>query len=151
MENTVKKFRYRFSVLSIVLFTIGFALAIFMVVFNTIKISSGKLMADGITNKSISIAIALVFIAFAISVLTCSFYTVTKTEIKTRLGLICTGIKLADLKEIVHFTSTNKLAVFYKDDQYGSIVISPKHFESFVAEVKRFAPNIIFKTYEENN
>lgn len=151
METQVKKFRYRFSVLSLVLFGIGFALALFMIIFNLYKISSGKLMSDGITNRSISILIALVFIGVAISVLSCSFYTINKTEIKTRLGFIVTGIKLNEIKEIVHFTSLNKLSIFYKDDEYSNVVISPKHFDEFATELRKFAPNIVYRTYEQQD
>lgn len=151
METQVKKFRYRFSVLSLVLFGIGFALALFMIIFNLYKISSGKLMSDGITNRSISILIALVFIGVAISVLSCSFYTINKTEIKTRLGFIVSGIKLNEIKEIVHFTSLNKLSIFYKDDEYSNVVISPKHFDEFATELRKFAPNIVYRTYEQQD
>ncbi len=151
METQVKKFRYRFSVLSLVLFGIGFALALFMIIFNLYKISSGKLMSDGITNRSISILIALVFIGVAISVLSCSFYTINKTEIKTRLGFIVTGIKLNEIKEIVHFTSLNKLSIFYKDEQYSNVVISPKHFDEFATELRKFAPNIVYRTHEQQD
>jgi len=151
METQVKKFRYRFSVLSLVLFGIGFALALFMIIFNLYKISSGKLMSDGITNRSISILIALVFIGVAISVLSCSFYTINKTEIKTRLGFIVSGIKLNEIKEIVHFTSLNKLSIFYKDEQYSNVVISPKHFDEFATELRKFAPNIVYRTYEQQD
>ncbi len=151
METQVKKYRYRFSVLSLVLFGLGFALAIFMISYNLYKIASGKLMSDGITNRTISIVIAIVFLGFAISVLACSFYTVTKTEIKTRLGFIVSGIKLNEIKEIVHFTTSNKLAIFYKDEQFSNIVISPKHFDSFASEVRKFAPSIIYSTHQEND
>lgn len=151
MEKIFRKFRYRFSVLSCVLFGIGFALALFMIIYNIYRISSGKITSEYISSPLISIIIGIAFFGIALSVLSYSFYTVTKTEIKTRLGIFSSGIKLKDLTEIAHIKSINKLAVFYKDGEFSNIVISPKHFESFIKEVKSYAPHIIVKDYIEND
>ncbi len=151
MEKTFRKFRYRFSILGCVLFGIGLALALFMIIYNIYRISSGKITSEYISSPLISIIIGIVFIAVAVSVLSCSFYTVTKTEIKTRLGIFSSAIKLKDLTEIAEIKSSKKLAVFYKDEQFSNIVISPKHFESFKKEIKTYAPHIIVKDYIEND
>ena len=150
MEKSVKKYRYRFSVLSYVLFGIGFALALFVIIHNIYRISSGKATGEYVGSLTISIVIAIIFIAFALSVLACSFYTITKTHIKTRLGVICTGIKINELTEIVYIKSSDKLAVFYKDGEFSNIVISSKHFDTFVNELKTYAPNIIYKIHEND-
>ena len=149
MEKTVKRYRYRFSVLSYILFGIGFALALFIIIYNIYRISSGKITSEYLSSVYLSMFIGIIFIGFAISVLICSFYTVTKTQIKTRLSLICSAINLKDLTEIVHIKSTNKLAVFYKNGEFSNVVISPKHFDSFIKEVKLNAPHIIIKDYTE--
>jgi hypothetical protein len=138
-------------VLSYVLFGIGFVLALFIISYNLYKIASGKLMSDGITSRTISIVIAFVFIGFAVTVLASSFYTITKSEIKTRLGVIVSGISLSEIKEIVHLTSSNTLAIFYKDNEYSNIVIAPKNFDSFAAELRKMAPSIIYRVVEETN
>ncbi len=108
-------------------------------------------MSDGVTSRTISIVIAIVFIGFAVTVLASSFYTITKSEIKTRLGIIVSGISMSEIKEIVHLTSSNTLAIFYKDNEYSNIVISPKHFDSFANELRKMAPSIIYRVVDEAN
>lgn len=150
MEKSIKKFRYRFSILSYVLFGLGIALALFMIAYNVYRISSEKVTGEYVGSLLLSMSIGVIFLAIAISVLTFSFYTVTKTEIKTRLGLFNSGIKLSDLTEIIQNKKTNKLSVFYKDGEFSNVVISPKYFESFIKEIKTFAPHIILKEFTDN-
>lgn len=146
----MKKFRYKFGVGSYILIVLGILISLTTIIINVINITKTPVL-DDILSYAFAIFIAVIALAFIILVISVANYSITKKEIKTRLGIIVTGIKLNEITQIVHFSKSKRLSIIYKDNEYSNIVISEKHFDDFANEVKKNAPNIKYICCEEED
>jgi len=145
----MKKFKYKFTPGLLTLIIIGMVVAIATCTINIINIVDPKTLSSKVPSYAIAILFSLLFLAFLILILTISNYEITSTELKTRLGIICTGIKLKEIKTIVHFTKTSRLSIVFTSDEFNNVIIDKKYFDSFASEIKKVAPHVIYSTFEE--
>lgn len=146
----MKKYRFKYSILAIVLMCICMAGCVFCAVWNAVKMAKSPFDEH---DKSYTLAIIfciVVLIAF-ISALACAFYQIKEGKIMLRISIVNTGTPLTDITEIVHFPDKKRLSIFFKDGQYSNIVISPAKFEAFIEEVKLSAKHITVRVQTEES
>ena len=146
----MEKFKYKFTPLAIILIIIGMLAAVVTSVINVINIV--KQLQNGLTpefSKYIIVFIALLFIVFLVIMLINSYYQITESEIKVKLSLISSSIKVKDITKITHFTKSDRLVIFFQDETFTNIVIKPSQFLEFIKKLKKANSKILHTAIEE--
>lgn len=71
-------------------------------------------------------------------------YKIKKGCLITYLGYLKSKVKIQEVTELVHFTKSNKLVAYYKDDKYSIIVISPEDYDDFVLAMREVNAKIVY-------
>ena len=146
------KYRFRFhpSVWVLLSFAMLISLAgVGLNIFNIIALEGYG--AEKISFYVVILAPSAFFFVFSLSIALGSFYTVKNGHIYSRLGIIKSKIAIEDVLQFTHFKKSDKLVAYFKNGKYVVIVISPDHFDKFVAEVKTFGRHVVYLNGEENN
>ena len=83
-------------------------------------------------------------IVFVLSVFIYGRYTIKKHALYTYFGFIYTKTDIKDIVQITHFKKSDKLVVYFADQKYSVIVISPTEYELFILELRKENPKIIY-------
>ena len=143
----MRKFRFRYLpvvwvLLSVVL--ILCAIGLYLNILNIIEYSFAK-GYDFISAICISVINAFIAV-FVLGVMFYGKYTIKKEMLYTNFGFIYTKTDIKDIVQITHFKKSDKLVVYFVDQKYSVIVISPADYEQFILELRKKNPQIIFNS-----
>lgn len=143
------KFKYNFSKWFYIVAGVGSLVAIACIILNVIRYSS--YIQKGIDlgfydylSLGFTLVLSLAFIAIVVSALISSNYVIMQDKVVLKWGVVRNTVKLNEVKEIKLCTDTLKLQFIFEDDSYFNIVIKNSEYESFVDEVKKVAPKIVY-------
>lgn len=147
MNKNKDVFKFKYSTLVWVLLAIVGALCISGLVWNIYAlIETVKLGAIKIISHSIMILLTLFLCVLAISIAVCGRYEVSNNCLIQRFGIIKTKIALEEIIQITHFKKSDKLVVYFKDEKYTVIVISPADYDQFIMAVRNSNPSVVYDT-----
>lgn len=143
----MKKFSFRYAGAVLVLLIIVVLLSAGGLVFNVfslitfIKADTGKAFS-----YSVMVAINLVLTVFSVALLLNGKYVFKKGCLRCVFGFITVRIDVSQITEIVHFKKSDKLVIYYGDNKYGVIVISPDKYDEFIEELRKINPSVKYES-----
>lgn len=147
----MNKFYFRYSKLVIVLLVAVIILSGAGLVWNIYNIVHYALLdaMQTVVYSVITVLNAVVF-GFALSITIYGRYVIKRDTIYCCFGLIKSKYKIAEIYQITHYRKQDKLVVFFADQKYTVIVISPAKYETFVERIREINSQIIFTVTDEN-
>ena len=148
-KESVKKYKFKFPPLWIIIAVIGVCLAVACVALNAVRfVGFIKRNEDpgvyGYMSLILSVLICLAFIVMVIAASISSYYEITSTSVVLRWGFIKNVIEIKDVKEIKFLTVSKKLELIFNDETYFVIVISNDWTQDFIDELKEKFPKSPF-------
>ena len=141
----MKNFRFKYSITVWILLAVVLALLVSGLVWNifnlTQYINAGTFK---IVVYSLIIALTGFLTLFVISVMAYGVYRIKDGYLYTCFGFIVSKEKISSVVEITHFKKSDKLVVYFADEKYTVIVISPAQYESFILEMRKVNPKIMY-------
>ena len=143
----MKKYKFKFSTVYIILFIAGMCLSVLAVTLNVIRLVK-ELKSDiaitfyGYFAYGMIFVLAAAFIALATAALISSYYRIGDDAVILRWGFISNKIKFAEILKITCVPDKKRLELSLKDDTFFAIVIKDVWFDDFVTELKEKHPHI---------
>lgn len=143
----MKKFRFTFRKLSLVLFVIIIISTIPSFIIGILKmvgvLSSYLFILDFMTAL-----LALLVATITISVLAYSFYVFGKNAMSLKFGIIKQSVPYKKMISVKKLSGSNTLWLIYTDSKdlqsYMMINVNEKFFDDFVAEIRLHNSNVIY-------
>ena len=140
----MKRYRFRFSVTVYILMGLVIALCIASIVWNIFNVVELAGLGEArVVGYIIIIVITAVMLLMVTAGLISSYYVIEKDKIVARFGFVKTSIKMEDVVAVTHYVTTEKLVVYYGENKYSVVVISPSQYDSFQEEVHKKNQTII--------
>ena len=149
VEIVMKKYKFKFNTLTLILMLVGILVAIGCIVVNAIRLFK-KLNGDYALTIYEYISFPLIgllavgFIVIIVFAFFNSYYKIDSDKVILKFGIIKNVIDLNDVTEVRLLTQKNKLELIFTDESYFVISTNSEWFESFVDEIKEKRPKIAF-------
>lgn len=143
----MKIFKFKFTKLTMAFIYAGIVLAIAalgITIYNFIRaeyVYSNSAIYT-IIGYAAMLIVSVLLLIILISLLLSSYYAVGDNTLKTSFGIIKSKFKIDDIEKVVLDRSTNKLAVYFKNQTFVMIVVKPDWYEDFVNELLKCNPGI---------
>ena len=143
----MKKYKFKFSTVYIILFIAGMCLSVLAVTLNVIRLVK-ELKSDiaitfyGYFAYGMIFVLAAAFIVLATAALISSYYRIGDDAVILRWGFISNKIKFTEILKITCVPDKKRLELSLKDDTFFAIVIKDVWFDEFVTELKEKLPKI---------
>lgn len=152
----MKKYKFKFNNLTLILMLVGILVAIGCIIVNTLRLINKVNGEYALTiyeyiSFPLIFLLAVGFIVIVVFAYFKSYYTVTDNSVILKFGIIKNTINLKDVTEVRLLTNKNKLELIFTDESYFVIATNPDWFESFVDEIKQKQPKIAFVQISEEN
>ena len=141
----MKSFRFKYTTLIWILLTAILCLSLAGVgwnIFNVIEFS--RLNAIKTTTYSIILAFSILLCVVVISVMIYGKYIIKDGKLYTCFGFIRTKIEVEKITAIIHFKKSDKLVIYFNQNKYAVIVVSPAEYDNFVNALREVNPKIAF-------
>ena len=146
----MKKFPYKFTTTIKVVFTLFFILAIGVIALNVVKFIKDEFRDTYSYVTLIScVSIAIFSIVIAISLIFASYFMIDDENLTLRWGILKNTIKISTITKLVKAETTNKLYVYYGDEEFMVVFIDPDIFDDFCAFMLTKNKNIIIEHTEK--
>lgn len=143
----MKKFTFKYSIAVWVLLALVLALSIVGIVWNVFNvIEYAWAGALKITVYALIVAITTFLAVFVVSIMVYGRYEIKNGALYTCFGFVKSKELIDDIVQITHFKKSDKLVVYFSDDKYTVIVISPREYERFVLALRECNQKIIYST-----
>ena len=150
----MKKYKYTFPTLALVIMLIGAVLAVLCAGWNIVRFSlfikeNVEITIYNYMSLILAILLSVGYIVVAVLAYFNSYYQVDKTNVILKWGIIKNVIDLNEVKEIKLLVENKKLELVFNDDSYFVIATQEKWFNSFVDDIKNAKPNIVYVQVSE--
>ena len=141
----MKKYKFCYSLTVWLLLALVAALSLIGLVWNIFNLAV-TLKTGGFKTFSYSIIIALTafLLVFALSVALYGKYVIKNGFVYSYFGFVRSKFEINEVTEITHFKKSDKLVVYFKDNSYTVIVISPEFYNDFVLSLREQNKAIIY-------
>ena len=99
------------------------------------------------------ILLAILTLIMAIIALTMFFfssYRINDQYLYTNFGIISIKFSIESITAIVHFKKSDNLVLYFTDQKYSVLLLSPTNFDSFIDAIKSANPKISYNVdYED--
>ena len=143
----MKKFSFKYPAIAWVLLILVMLLSLGGAawnVFNVIEFWGGNVVK--LVGYFVVIALALSLTLVALSIMVYGNYTVKDNRLICNMGFLRTAYNIEEITQIIHFKKSDKLVVYFINNKYTVIVISPEEYEKFILVVREINPKIIYNT-----
>lgn len=152
----MKIFKFQFTKLTKIFIYIGLALCVIGVGVNIICICTENISEEvnityPIIKYTLMFLIPAVLAVLLISFLASSYYSVDGTTLKTSFGIIKSTYKIADVSQIILDRNTNKLSVFFKNENFFVIVVKEEWYDEFIDALLKANPEIEYSIKSKEN
>ena len=141
----MKSFRFKYTVLIWVLLTAILCLSLAGVgwnIFNVIEFS--RLNAVKTTTYSIILVFSALLCIVVIGVMLYGKYVIKDGKLYTCFGFIRTKIEVEKITAVIHFKKSDKLVIYFNQNKYAVVVISPSEYDNFISALREVNPKIAF-------
>lgn len=133
----MEKFKFKYAFYHYILLIAGIVLSVGCIIYNIITLASAvsKDLVNSykIISFSVIVIVCIVAIIVFTSMIISSGYVLGERGVTIQFGIIKTLIEYNKIKQIVLFSSNNKLTVFLTDETFNNIVIRESEYDSFVS------------------
>lgn len=140
----MKKYPYKFTPLIKVLFILGIVLAVAVIVVNAIKFAKTEVVDTYSYITLINTVVVSVFaLVLLFSILFNSKFILDDTLLTLRWGFIKNQYKIVSITKLVKLDASNKLILYYDDENYIVVYIAPEIFDEFSKDLVEKNKNIV--------
>jgi hypothetical protein len=152
----MKKFKYKFSKLIMVLIYVGMALCVVGFALNlyvaiTKGISSAANPFYPILQYTLMFFITIVLFVILLSIAISSYYSIDDKNFVTSFGLIKSKYAISEIDVITLDRKTNKLSVTFLNGNYIIIVVNEEWYNQFIESLIAVNPKIEYAINSEEN
>lgn len=141
----MKKFRFCYTLTVWLLLALVAILSTIGLVWNIFNLSQTlKIGGFKVFSYSIIIVLTAFLLIFSISVAVYGKYVVKNGCVYSYFGFVKSKFNIQDVSEITHFKKSNKLVVYFTDNSYTVIVISPEFYSEFVLSLREQNKSIVY-------
>ena len=144
----MKKFRFKYSPVVWLLLAVVLVLSVGGLVwniFNLVEFYSFKQTFD-LVSYGVIIAVCAFLVVFVLAVIFYGNYVIKGQTLYTYFGFFRAKMKIDDIVGISLFKKSNKLVVYFKEQEYSIIVIDQNLYDDFVVAIRKVNPKIIYDT-----
>ena len=143
MKTFKFKMKSQVKVLTAVALALSFA-GFLWNVFNLVEAT--KTASYMVVSYAIICVLTLALSVFILSILLNCKYRITKDLITCSFGFYTGKIKVKDVTAITHFKKSDTLVIYFLKDKYSVVVIEPKCYGEFTAELLKLNNKIDYQT-----
>lgn len=141
----MKKFKFKYSPIVWVLLSVVLIFCILGLTLNILNIINYSAVKNFELISHVCLIVLTAFITvFVFGVIFYGRYVIKKQALYTYFGFVYVKTAIKDIVQITHFKKSNKLVVYFSDQKYSVIVISPNEYEQFILELRKENPQIIY-------
>lgn len=138
----MSKFKYKKSILITVVISLLSACALAGIITNIINIVQDANNWLKVLSYSIILAISVFMLIASLLMLLTAHYKITDTHLVVSYGVITERITIQSINSISIFKSSDNLVVYYNENKYQVILISPDVFDDFIVALRNVNENI---------
>ena len=143
----MKKFKYSFPRLTLILIIAGLAICLAGFIVNLYLciaqgISTAMNPVIPITMYCLMFVVTIAAGGLLISVLCSSYYAIDEKQIRAAFGFIISNYDIKKVDTLVLDRETNKLLVYMEDESYFAVVIKSAQYQDFVQAVLDINPAV---------
>ena len=71
-------------------------------------------------------------------------YVIKDGKLYTCFGFIRTKIEVEKITAVIHFKKSDKLVIYFNQNKYAVVVISPSEYDNFISALREVNPKIAF-------
>ena len=132
----MSKFKYKKSILITVVISLLSACALAGIITNIINIVQDANNWLKVLSYSIILAISVFMLIASLLMLLTAHYKITDTHLVVSYGVITERITIQSINSISIFKSSDNLVVYYNENKYQVILISPDVFDDFIVALR---------------
>lgn len=143
----MNKYKYNYSKLVLTLIILGIPLALACIVMNVFRLikSYADLNAYNYASVFVVIAVSIAYLVIAIALLIDSSYYVTDKHFVLKWGVLKNEIELKSITRIVYNTATDKLAIYYNDDNFFMLNAKNVNYGELAEIIKEKNNRVVFE------
>lgn len=143
----MKSFKFKLKPYVIILLVLALVVSILSLALNIYNlVSYFKIGGIKIVSYLIICLATLVILVYVITVLTYSKYRIKGDYLVCNLGFYKTKVKIKSINEVVVFNASNKLIIYFGENNFSVIVISKESYEDFISTLIKLNPQIRFSS-----
>ncbi len=151
MKNT-KTFRFKFNLAIWLLLSLVLVISLISVGLNVYNlINQASIGYDNLALTVIMLIFSALLSAFTVSVMTFSKYSVKTGYLYNYFGFLRYKTKLSQIAQFTLFKESEKLVVYFADEKFSVVVISPACYDDFIRAIREVNPKIIYTVQEKEN
>ena len=152
----MKVFKYKFSKLIISLIYTCIAICVAGIAINIYFIATGDISESAnivypIIQYALTFLIPILLLILLISLLLSSYYSIDEKTLTTSFGIIKSKYDINDIQRIILDRTTNKLAVYLKNNVLFFIVVKEEWYEDFIDTLCKANPKIEYTIQSKEN
>ena len=147
----MNKYKYNYSKPVLAIIILGIPLALACIVMNVIRFikSYADFNAYNYASTFVVIAVSIAYLVVAIALLIDSSYYVTDKHFVLKWGILKNEIELKSITRIVYNTATNKLAIYYNDDNFFMLNAQNVNYGELADMIKEKNHRVVFEMISE--
>ncbi len=145
--NNSKSFRFKFNKLTWVLLALVLVICLAGVGYNVYSLINALkrvYYVQKIIITSIILALNVFLVAFVVSVIVFSKYVIKDGCVYNYLGFVRGKSRIDEIIQITHFKKSDKLVVYFNDQRYTVVVISPTEYDEFISIIREINPKVYY-------
>ncbi len=152
----MKKFKYKFTKLTLSLIYAGIALCFAGLGINIFRIINDNIEEAAniiypIIQYTLFFLIPVILLVLLISLLLASYYSIDENTLKTSFGIIKSKYDVKDIKSVILDRTTNKLSVGMSNGTLFMIVVNEEWYQDFIDALCRTNPLIEYSINSKEN
>ncbi len=152
----MKKFKYKFTKLTLSLIYAGIALCFAGLGINIFRIINDNIEEAAniiypIIQYTLFFLIPVILLVLLISLLLASYYSIDENTLKTSFGIIKSKYDVKDIKSVILDRTTNKLSVGMSNGTLFMIVVNEEWYQDFINALCRTNPLIEYSINSKEN
>lgn len=152
----MKKFKYKFTKLTLSLIYAGIALCFAGLGINIFRIINDNIEEAAniiypIIQYTLFFLIPVILLVLLISLLLASYYSIDENTLKTSFGIIKSKYDVKDIKSVILDRTTNKLSVGMSNGTLFTIVVNEEWYQDFIDALCRTNPLIEYSINSKEN
>lgn len=141
----MKTFNFKFKSYVYCLLALALVVSITSFVLNVYNVVSYfSLGGIKVVSYLIISAVTLFIAVYVISLLCYSKYRINGNDLVCNLGFYKTTLSILDVTEVINFTTSEKLVIYFGKRGYSVIVIAKENYDEFISLILKVNPQIRF-------
>ena len=151
----MNKYKYQLTPVLWVLFIVGLILAGCCIYFNLTRFiglfGAQEASSYSYISSLLSTVIGVLAFIFIPPAMFASKYVITDEHLIAYWGIVKNKFDVKEITTVTHFRKTDKLVIYFSDQSFTTIIISPELFDKFAEDLKSKNKRIFYQLNVEDS